>query len=150
MTLKRGRGVSCAAGMRERSLFSGSRCYLKYHRDAFKLYRKTQKVLFSLAVVFELYTERAQQLSKMATGEEKAFAVLEFHSHQSVVTVQRHFRTKFEKDAPCANYIRPCYAQFKSTGCLCKGMIRIDMATTLPRLDAVKCFCMGICESVSV
>ena len=49
--------------------------------------------------MFELYTERAQQLSKMATGEEKAFVVLEFHSHQSVITVQRHFRTKLKKEA---------------------------------------------------
>lgn len=56
----------------------------------------------------------------MATGEEKAYAVLEFHSTQSVITVQRHFRTKFEKDAPSANSIRRWYAQFKATGCLCK------------------------------
>ena len=51
-----------------------------------------------LSAVFELYTQRAQQFSKMATGEEKAFAVFEFHSHRSIITVQRHFRTKFEKD----------------------------------------------------
>ena len=52
--------------------------------------------------MFEVYSERAQHLSKMATGEEKAFAMLEFHSHQFVIIVQRHFRTKFEKYAPCA------------------------------------------------
>lgn len=57
----------------------------------------------------------------MATGAEKAYVVLEMHSHQSVITVQRHFRTKFNKDPPTANSIRRWYAQFKASGCLCKG-----------------------------
>ena len=73
--------------------------------------------MFSLAATFYLYTERAQQLSKMATGEEKAFAMHEFHSHLCVITMQRHFRTKLEKYAPCANSIRRWYAQYKATGC---------------------------------
>jgi hypothetical protein len=36
----------------------------------------------------------------MATQREKAFCVLEFHSTKSVVTVQREFRRKLEKDPP--------------------------------------------------
>ena len=86
--------------------------------------------LFSLAAVFELYTRRAQQFSKMVTGEEKAYAVLELHSHQFVITVQRYFRTMFEQDAPCANSIRRWYVQFKATGCLCewKSMGRPPMS----------------------
>jgi hypothetical protein len=35
---------------------------------------------------------------KMATRAEKAFCVLEFARRQSIVTVQRRFRTKFGKD----------------------------------------------------
>ena len=77
--------------------------------------------MFSLAAVFELYTEMAQQLSNMATGEGKEFAVLEFHSHQSVIAVRRHLRTKFEKDALCAKYIQRWYAQFKATECFWIG-----------------------------
>ena len=57
----------------------------------------------------------------MATGEEKAYAVLEFHSLRSAITVQRHFRTKFHKEPPSANTIRRWYQQFLTTGCLCKG-----------------------------
>ena len=73
--------------------------YLTYINETFKLYRKIVRFFHSLAAVFELHTEKTQQLSKMATGEEKAFDMLEFLSHQSVITVQRHFRKMFEKDA---------------------------------------------------
>ena len=55
--------------------------YLIYHHETFRLYRKTHKVFFSLVTMFELYTEKAQKLSKMATGEEKAYDVLEFNSY---------------------------------------------------------------------
>ena len=97
-------------------------CIIWHHYEIFKLYRKLIRSCFVFSrSVFELHTERSQQLSKMATGEEKAFAVLEFHSYQSVITVQRQFRTKFEKDVPCVKSIRRWYAQFKATGCLCKG-----------------------------
>ena len=77
--------------------------YMTYHHKTFKLYRKTLKVLFcflSLQCLSFIPREREHQLPNMTTGEEKAFAVLEFHSDQSVITVERHFRTMFEKDAP--------------------------------------------------
>lgn len=63
----------------------------------------------------------SEQLFKMATGAEKAYVVLEFHSYQSVTAVQRQFRTKFNKDPPTAKSIRRWYAQFTASGCLCKG-----------------------------
>ena len=77
--------------------------------------------MFFLAALFELYTEKAQQISKMTTGEEKVFAVLEFHSHQSDITVQRCFRTKYKTDGPHANCIRRWYVKYKDSGCLYKG-----------------------------
>jgi hypothetical protein len=42
----------------------------------------------------------------MAAQTEKAFCVLGFHSKKSVMTVQREFRRKFEKDPPTANSIK--------------------------------------------
>lgn len=55
-----------------------------------------------------------------ATGSEKSFCVLEFHVSKSVITVQRAFRLKFNKDPPSDNSIRTWYKQFSETGCLCK------------------------------
>jgi hypothetical protein len=45
----------------------------------------------------------------METQPERAFWVLEFHSTKSVITVQREFRRKFEKDPPTANSMRKRY-----------------------------------------
>ena len=58
---------------------------------------KFVKFCFLSQPCYELYTERAQQLSKMATGEEKVFAVLECNVFQSIITMQRHFRTSSRK-----------------------------------------------------
>ena len=108
--------------------------------------------MLSLAAVFEFYAEKAQQLPKMATGEEKALGVLQFNSNHSVITVERHFRTK---DAPCANSIRLWYAQFKPTGCLWIGRGMDDdqkLMSWPPRsADLTPCdFYMGIYERFSV
>jgi hypothetical protein len=57
----------------------------------------------------------------MATsGEHKSFYVLDFHVNKSVVSVQRHFRTKFGTDTPSSKSIRKWYLQFQDTGCICK------------------------------
>jgi hypothetical protein len=56
----------------------------------------------------------------MATsGEHKAFCVLNFHTNKSVVSVQRHFRLKFGRDAPSGKSIRKWYSQFQDRGCIC-------------------------------
>ena len=57
----------------------------------------------------------------MATLEQKAFCVLQFARHESVVSVQRAFRRQFNSDPPSPNSIRRWYHQFQTTGCLCKG-----------------------------
>ena len=56
-----------------------------------------------------------------ANGEETAFCVLQFHMSRSVLTVQREFRTRFQKEPPAKNSIRSRYDKFQWTGCLCKG-----------------------------
>jgi len=48
----------------------------------------------------------------MATQEKKVLCGLEFHVTKSVITVQREFRRKIEKDPPTANSIRKWYKKF--------------------------------------
>ena len=57
----------------------------------------------------------------MATLEQKAFGVLQFAKHESVVSLQRGFRRQFNSDSPSPNSIRRWYRQFQTTGCFCKG-----------------------------
>ena len=47
------------------------------------------------------YCGAAGPVSKMASQQEKAFCVLRFEVSRSVITVQRDFRARFRKDAPC-------------------------------------------------
>jgi hypothetical protein len=61
------------------------------------------------------------QLRKMATsGKHKSFYVLDFHVNKSVVSIQRHFRTKFGTDPSSGESIRKWHLQFQDTGCICK------------------------------
>lgn len=52
---------------------------------------------------------------------EKIFCVLEYAKTSSVISVQRHFRTKFGKEAPHRNNIRRWVEKFAETGSLLKG-----------------------------
>jgi len=47
--------------------------------------------------------------------------VLRFEVTKTVITVQREFRARFRKVAPCRDNITRWYRQFVETGCLCKG-----------------------------
>ena len=40
-------------------------------------------------------------VSKMASQQDKAFCVLRFEVTRSVITVQREYRARLRKDAPC-------------------------------------------------
>jgi len=53
------------------------------------------------------YCGAAGPVSKMASQQEKAFCVLRFEASRSVITVQREFRTRFRKEAPCV-FSKPC------------------------------------------
>ena len=63
------------------------------------------------------YCGAAGPVSKMASQQEKAFCVLRFEVSRSVITVQREFRARFRKDAPCVlrkicNNARHCILVF--------------------------------------
>jgi hypothetical protein len=64
----------------------------------------------------------------MATRSEKAFCVLECARTQSIVTVQRRFRTKFGKDPPVKNSKKQWYKNSNVKGtCVSQNAIsRID------------------------
>ena len=53
------------------------------------------------------YCGAAGPVSKMASQQEKAFCVIRFDVSRSVITVQREFRARFRKDAPCV-FSTPC------------------------------------------
>ena len=59
---------------------------------------------------FHAYCGAAGPVSKMASQQEKAFCVLRFEVSRCVITVQRVFRARFRKDAPCARCVfsKPC------------------------------------------
>ena len=79
----------------------------------------------------------------MASQQEKALCVLRFEVSRSVITVQREFRARFRKDAPCRNNISRWYRQFVETGCLCKGK-----SPGRPRVsdDNIERVCEAFCE----
>jgi hypothetical protein len=56
----------------------------------------------------------------MVAPEEKSFCVLEYHTRNYVVNVQRAFRAKYVKYPPTDKTIRAWYKQVFETGCLCK------------------------------
>ena len=70
---------------------------------------------------FHAYCGAAGLVSKMASQQEKASCVLRFEMSRSAITVQREFRARFRKDAPCRNNITKWYRQFVENGCLYKG-----------------------------
>ncbi|XP_025405219.1 uncharacterized protein LOC112679567 isoform X3 [Sipha flava] len=57
----------------------------------------------------------------MLTEQQKTFCVLRFEKCESVITVQRDFRRKFNIEPPTAQSIRRWHKIFQETGCLCKG-----------------------------
>jgi len=54
----------------------------------------------------------------MAAPGEKSFCVLEYHTSESVVTVQGAFRAKYANGSPADKTIRARYKQFTENGCL--------------------------------
>jgi hypothetical protein len=56
----------------------------------------------------------------MAAPGEKSLCVLERHTRNSVVTVQRAFCAKYTKEPPTDKIVHAWYNQFTETGCLCK------------------------------
>ena len=71
--------------------------------------------------VFSVYDVTKWQWRLRNVKRSRAFCVLQFVKHESVVSVQRAFRRQFSSDPPSPNSIRRWYQQFQTTGCLCKG-----------------------------
>jgi hypothetical protein len=53
------------------------------------------------------------------SGEQKVFCVLQFPKTQSIVTVQRGFRTQYRTEPPTDKTVRDWYRKCEETGCLC-------------------------------
>jgi hypothetical protein len=64
---------------------------------------------------------RGADFKMAASMKEKVYRVLEHAKTSSVTIVQRHFWTKFAKEAPYRHNIRRLVKQFEEMGCLCKG-----------------------------
>jgi hypothetical protein len=69
-----------------------------------------QRELFTFLMRYQQFASHAYcgaagPLSKMASQREKAFWVLGFEASKSMITVQREFRARFQKDAPHKNNV---------------------------------------------
>jgi len=62
----------------------------------------------------------------------KAFCVLEFAKTESIVTVQRRFRTMYRTDPPMDKTIREWYMKFQQSGCLCAAKRRGRLGPSAP------------------
>jgi hypothetical protein len=81
----------------------------------------TQKVSF-LSRTISVYSSHRQRTvkSKMAlTPEQRSWCVLEFAKTNSVVTVQRAFKRRFNVDPPTNKCILKWYGNFIEKGCIC-------------------------------
>jgi hypothetical protein len=72
------------------------------------------------------------------SGEHKSFCVLDFHINKSVVSVQRHFRTKFWTDTPSGKLVLEWYLQFQDTGCICKQKLTGQPSTEEEAVERVR------------
>jgi len=73
---------------------------------------RQQPHLSKFAMRYQLFASHAYcgaagPVSKMASQQENAFCVLGFEVSRPVITVQREFRARFRRDAPCV-FSKPC------------------------------------------
>ena len=78
-----------------------SACIISWHNV-----HRQQRQLSKFLMRYQQFASRTYcgavgPVSKMASQYEKAFCVLRFEVSRSVITVQREFRARFRKDAPC-------------------------------------------------
>jgi hypothetical protein len=58
------------------------------------------------------------------TGDKKEFCVIEFANTDSIMTVQRRFRTKYRTEPPTDKTNREWCKKFRQNGCLCAAKHR--------------------------
>jgi hypothetical protein len=80
----------------------------------------SQKLVFHRSSHLCRQGMRVYVVRKWPLRREKSFCLLENHTSNSVVPVQRAFRAKYVKDPPTDKKIRAWYKQFTETGSLCK------------------------------
>jgi hypothetical protein len=73
----------------------------------------------------------------------RKFFDLQFAKTQSVVTVQRGFRTKYRAEPPTNKTVRDWYRKFEETGCLC-----VAKRTGRPGPSPGTVDLVGVCMSV--
>jgi hypothetical protein len=72
------------------------------------------------------------------SGAQKAFCVLQFAKTQSIVTVQRGFRTKYRTEPPTDKTVGDWYRKFEETGCLCVAKRTGRPGPSLGTVDLVR------------
>jgi hypothetical protein len=77
--------------------------------------------LIACAIPFPPPPSVREITKKNATPEQKAFCVLQFEKHESVVSVQWVFRRQLQSDSPSVSSIWRSNQQFEVKGCLCKS-----------------------------
>ena len=63
--------------------------------------------------------QRAVKCKMALTSQQRGWCVLEFHKTNSVVTVQRAFKRKFNVDPPTNKSILKWHRNFVERGCIC-------------------------------
>lgn len=82
--------------------------------------RETLQVYLYMPQAFSLIRGCQEQFwVKMAVSGAEVFCMLVYAWTQSIVAVQRIYRTKFGKDPPVRNSIMQWYDKFQSDRCLC-------------------------------
>ena len=68
---------------------------------------------------FPARRQRAVKFKMALTSQQRGWCVLEFHKTNSVVTVQRAFKSKFNVDPPTNKSILKWYRNLIERGCIC-------------------------------
>ena len=68
---------------------------------------------------FPARRQRAAKCKTALTSQQRSWCVLEFHKTNSVVTVQRDFKLKFNVDPPTNKSILKWHRNFIESGCIC-------------------------------
>ena len=137
--LRSRKAISFQEGFGFMDLLGYAGCFIMYSEITKLYYRKTighvftnhvqvegttQKMFSPVSCFLPQYTfpplsDAGVCSEKMAAPGQK-FCVLEYHTSNSVVTVQRAFRAKYAKDPPTDKIIHAQYKKFTENGCLCK------------------------------
>jgi hypothetical protein len=127
-----------------RNLFLTLQAHNVHHQQ-----QQLSKFLMHYQQFYYAYCWAVGPVYKMASLQEKALCVLRSEVSRTVITVQREFRPRLRKDAPCTNDMTRWYPQFVETGCLCKGKSWLH-SSFVYTLYIYKNMCVCVCVCVCV